>query len=164
MKIALLTPSLPQSRLKKTAIKVWNWKSFILFCIIVCERVFIKMVSIERRCVTNQKIYCLQAHVCTFQPGNFTGWGSEGVNVSLSHTLHPHTYLHMCWCIICVFSLFWKSESKKNCHCKNSKIFLASLTYFKLIAWHCCRFSFLFLYYSTMNWVGSIWLSNTSEA
>ena len=19
-------------------------------------------------------------HVCTFQPGNFTGWGSEGVN------------------------------------------------------------------------------------
>jgi len=26
-----------------------------------------------------QKIYCLQVHPYIFQPGNFTGWGSEGV-------------------------------------------------------------------------------------
>ena len=26
------------------------------------------------------KIYCLQACACTFQPGNFTGLGSDGVN------------------------------------------------------------------------------------
>ena len=28
----------------------------------------------------DHKIYCLQAHPCSFQPGNFTGGGSEGVN------------------------------------------------------------------------------------
>ena len=25
-------------------------------------------------------MYCLLARPCIFQPGNFTGWGSEGVN------------------------------------------------------------------------------------
>ena len=25
-------------------------------------------------------MYCLQARPCIIQPGNFTGWGSEGVN------------------------------------------------------------------------------------
>ena len=29
----------------------------------------------------DREIYCLQARPCIFQPGNFTGWGSEGVNV-----------------------------------------------------------------------------------
>ena len=28
----------------------------------------------------DQKTYCLQAGACIIQPGNFTGWGSEGVN------------------------------------------------------------------------------------
>ena len=34
------------------------------------------------------KIYCLRAGVCvcTFEPGNFTGWGSEWVNSSLVHS------------------------------------------------------------------------------
>ena len=26
------------------------------------------------------KIYCLQVHACTFEPGNFTCWSSKGVN------------------------------------------------------------------------------------
>ena len=30
-----------------------------------------------------RKVYCLQARPCIFQPGNFTGWGSEGVNETL---------------------------------------------------------------------------------
>ena len=29
----------------------------------------------------DRKIYCLKARPCIFQPGKFTGWGSEGVNV-----------------------------------------------------------------------------------
>ena len=29
----------------------------------------------------DRKIYSLQACACTFYPGNFTGWGSEGVNI-----------------------------------------------------------------------------------
>ena len=32
--------------------------------------------------VINRKIDCLQARTCIIQPGNFTGWGSEGVNVA----------------------------------------------------------------------------------
>ena len=28
-----------------------------------------------------RKTYCLQACLCIFQPGNFTGLGSEGVNL-----------------------------------------------------------------------------------
>ena len=28
----------------------------------------------------DRKVYCLQARPCIFQPGNCTGWGSEGVN------------------------------------------------------------------------------------
>ena len=27
----------------------------------------------------HRKIYCLEARPCTLQPGNFSGWGSEGV-------------------------------------------------------------------------------------
>ena len=33
----------------------------------------------------DQKIYCLQAQPCIFQPRNFTGWGSEGVKRMLKH-------------------------------------------------------------------------------
>ena len=30
----------------------------------------------------DRKLYCLQAHPCIFVPGNFTGWGSEGINIT----------------------------------------------------------------------------------
>ena len=29
----------------------------------------------------DRKIHYLLAHPCIIQPGNFTGWGSEGVNI-----------------------------------------------------------------------------------
>ena len=45
------------------------------------ERIFIKRHTIESRLLEDWKIYCLQASRCIFQPGNFTGCGSEGVNV-----------------------------------------------------------------------------------
>ena len=34
-------------------------------------------------------MHCLQAHPCIFLPGNFTGWGSEGVK-TVSKMLHQH--------------------------------------------------------------------------
>ena len=39
------------------------------------------MHTIESRLLEDWKIYCLQACLCIFQPGNFTSWGSEGVNI-----------------------------------------------------------------------------------
>ena len=41
----------------------------------------IKMHSIESRFVTGPSDMLFAGmYVCTFQPGNFTGWGYEGVN------------------------------------------------------------------------------------
>ena len=45
-----------------------------------CERSFIKMHSTKSRCVIGmENIVCTRTHPCIFEPGNFTGWGSEGV-------------------------------------------------------------------------------------
>ena len=41
---------------------------------------FINTHSIENRLLQDRKIYCLLARPGIFQPGNVTGWGSEGVN------------------------------------------------------------------------------------
>ena len=40
-----------------------------------------------------REIYCLQACLCVFQPGNFTGRGSEGVN---------YYYLFVCCAALCL--------------------------------------------------------------
>ena len=40
----------------------------------------------------DRKIYCLQARACIFQPGNFTGWSSEGVNVQVTAASEPPFY------------------------------------------------------------------------
>ena len=37
-------------------------------------------------------MYCLRARPCSFQPGNFTGWGSEGVKISLTPLTYHHSY------------------------------------------------------------------------
>ena len=34
----------------------------------------------------DQKIYCLQARPCIFQPGHLTGWSREGVKGELSRS------------------------------------------------------------------------------
>ena len=45
------------------------------------ERISIKMHSIKSRFVTGpSNILFAGVYVSTFQPGGFTGWGSEGVN------------------------------------------------------------------------------------
>ena len=54
---------------------------FHFFSALACERAFIKTHSnlLKVELLKDQKIYRLQACGCTSQPGNFTGWGSEGV-------------------------------------------------------------------------------------
>ena len=45
------------------------------------------MHSIESRVVTGPSdILFSGVYVCTFQPRNFTGWGSEGVNSIMKHS------------------------------------------------------------------------------
>ena len=44
---------------------------------------------------TGAKIYCLQARSCIFQPGNFTGCGSEGVNYSTPTDHAFSVYFHV---------------------------------------------------------------------
>ena len=39
-----------------------------------------KRVASKVDVLKERKIYCLLACPCIFQPGNVTGWGSEGVN------------------------------------------------------------------------------------
>ena len=49
------------------------------------ERISVKMHSIESRFVTGpSNILFAGVYVCTFLPGNFTCWGSEGVNAERS--------------------------------------------------------------------------------
>ena len=67
--------------LEKRAMKVQNLKPFspFVFCFaLACERMFIKTHSTESRCVIGPEN--MQARPCSFQQGNFTGSGSEGVN------------------------------------------------------------------------------------
>ena len=40
-----------------------------------------KLTALKVDVLQDRKIYCLQARPSIFQPGNFTGWGSEGVNI-----------------------------------------------------------------------------------
>ena len=40
-------------------------------------------IALQAEVSQGQKISCLQACPCIFQPGKFTGWGSEGVNQSV---------------------------------------------------------------------------------
>ena len=40
------------------------------------------MHTTESGLLLDWKIHCLQARPCIFQPGNFNGWGNEGVNIS----------------------------------------------------------------------------------
>ena len=42
---------------------------------------FIKRTVLKLDFLYDRKIYCSQACACTFKPGNFTGWGNDGVNL-----------------------------------------------------------------------------------
>ena len=57
------------------------------FFALACERIFINTYSIQNRCYRMEK-NSLQARPWSFQPGNVTGWGSEGVNMK-ARTMPP---------------------------------------------------------------------------
>ena len=79
------TPSLPVCHLKTTD-KSAKFETLQPFCFFLsfappCERGFIQTHGTESRCYRTGKIYCLQACPPIFQPGKFTGWGNEGVQL-----------------------------------------------------------------------------------
>ena len=85
--LTLSLPCLPRRHCGKRPIKVTNLKSLWLFSPFAWapERTFVKMHSIEIIFVIGpSNILSASVYVCTFQPGNFTGWGSEGVNKRLN--------------------------------------------------------------------------------
>ena len=53
-------------------------KPFFFFAL-ACEKIFMKMIALKVDMLQDRKIYYLRARPCIFQPGNFTGGGSEGV-------------------------------------------------------------------------------------
>ena len=69
----------------KTTSNGVKFETFSLFAFLLAlasERIFIKTHCTDSGCVTELKMLCLQARPCIFQPGNFTGCGSEGVKFS----------------------------------------------------------------------------------
>ena len=66
---------------------------FVFFFTVACKRIFSKTHSVENRCGWTEKIHCLQARPCIFQPGNFTCWSSEGVKMLSTAPRHYRTRL-----------------------------------------------------------------------
>ena len=60
------------------SVKFETLKPFVFFFTLPCERIVFKTEALKD-VLWDRKIYCLQACPCIIQPGNFTGWGSEGV-------------------------------------------------------------------------------------
>ena len=79
-----LTPSLPRCHLKTTSksAKIWNPQPFrSSFSRWHVKGFSSKRTALKVDVLQDRKIYCSQARPCIFQPGNFTGWGSEGVKL-----------------------------------------------------------------------------------
>ena len=63
------------------------------------EKSSIKMHRIESRFVKGpSKRVFAGVYVCTFQPGNFTGWSSEGVKDTMKEENNPRqSSINQCW-------------------------------------------------------------------
>ena len=80
-----INPFTAMMSFRKRPVKVRTLKPlspFVFFFALASERIFIKTHSIESRLLQDRSICCLLAHLCIFHPGNFTSWGSEGVNTT----------------------------------------------------------------------------------
>ena len=82
---AMLAALSPRKRPMKVANlkSVWLLFSFFFSPSVACvrERTSIETHGIERKFVIGlSNILIADVYVCTFQPGNYTSWGSEGVN------------------------------------------------------------------------------------
>jgi len=84
--LTLSRPRLPRrhSEIDLQECQIWNHYGFYCPFAWARERTSIKMHSIESRFVILGSSHILfdGVYVCTFQLGNFTGWGSEGVNIA----------------------------------------------------------------------------------
>lgn len=90
--------SLPPCRLK-TSNETLNLKSFDFVLLLsfpffigtnICKRISVKAHIAENKLVTGPKnILFAGVRVCTFQPGNFRGWGSGRVNASHPDASRP---------------------------------------------------------------------------
>ena len=117
-----ITPSLPcHIKATKKSAKFKPVSLFVFFFTLACERIFIRMHSIESRCVKGlENIVFTGAQVCPciFQPRNCTGSDSEGANLFVfwvyvcpqkkQHTLPPFSllgFLFFSQCCIC-FDLY----------------------------------------------------------
>ena len=80
--IQLLTPSLPWCHWKMTnkSAKFETFKLLSSFSHWRVKGVSSKRAALQADVSYDPKIYCVQACLCIFQPGNFTGWGSDGVS------------------------------------------------------------------------------------
>ena len=56
----------------------WNWHA---------KELSSQRVAQKGDVLQDRNIHCLRARPCIFQPGNFTGWGSEGVNENIKMDL-----------------------------------------------------------------------------
>ena len=85
-------------------IKVQNLKPlslFVFFFALALERIFIKIHRTERRCYRTGKYTVFVVHPCIFQPGNFTGWGSEGVKDTSMWMRLQGCKRHHIFCMTC---------------------------------------------------------------
>ena len=79
-----LTPSLPWCHFKTTN-KSAKFETIKPFCLLLSHWYVKgsppKRIALKVDLLQDKKIDWLQARLYTFQPGNFTGWGSEGVKL-----------------------------------------------------------------------------------
>ena len=124
-----LTPFLPWCHLKTTnkSVKIEIPKSLlVLVFALACAGIFIKKHITESELLKDRKRYSLQACACTFQPGNWTGWCSEGVKAR-----DPIKKVHIQLCTLFLnvprppppsrprplSTMAWCTENWKDSHC-----------------------------------------------
>ena len=91
--------------------KVQNLKPFSLFVFffaLALERIFTKTHHTERRCYRTGKYTVFEVRPCIFQPGNFTGWGSEGVK---THCILGGFFLDFTWMLADLYGLVKQNEN-----------------------------------------------------
>ena len=110
---SILTASLPWCHFKTTnkSAKFEPLSFFLFFFAVAWEWIFIKKKkkkeqkkkkkkskkkSIALKVDVLNKTHCLQACPCIFQPGNCTGWSSEGVKSSLSQSAPVWRVISIC--------------------------------------------------------------------
>ena len=69
--------------------EIWNPSAFLFFLFWhwLVKGSSSKRVAWKAEVLWDRNINCLQARPCIFQPGSFTGWGSEGVKTTPKNRL-----------------------------------------------------------------------------